>query len=260
MPGRAVKDRWSANARDWAEVQERTILPAWRTVLAELALSPSRPVLDLGCGAGGFVRLAGSHGVPVSGLDSSAALIEIARDRHPLGTFRVGDMERIPFRRGEFGAVTAFNSLHFARNPAIVVEEAKRVTRPGGQIAVTAWGPLLSCDAMAYFLDLGGLLPPAAPRTEPVPDLTEPAAVRQLLSCAGLDVPPERTLSCPWQYPDLETALRGLLSTGPAAAAISHVGRKRVAEIVTGSISPFRRTDGSYLLHNTCFTVTATLA
>lgn len=112
---------------------------------------------------------------------------------------------------------------------------------------------------MAYFLDLGGLRPPAPRHAEPAADLTDPAEVRRLLSHAGLAVGPARTLSCPWEYPDLTTALRGLLSTGPATTAISYAGLERVVETITGSISPYRRRDGSYLLHNTCFTVVATL-
>ncbi|KFU80279.1 hypothetical protein [Amycolatopsis lurida] len=56
-----------------------------------------------------------------------------------------------------------------------------------------------------------------------------------------------------------ETALRGLLSTGPAAAAIAHAGLAQVTETIAESIAPYRRSDGSYLLYNTCFTIIATL-
>ncbi|WP_219150569.1 class I SAM-dependent methyltransferase [Amycolatopsis sp. TNS106] len=250
---------WSASAHDWAEIQERTIHPAWLAVLTELAPSRAEPLLDLGCGAGGFARLAAGRGVRVSGLDTAARLVDIARTRIPAGDFRIGDMEHIPFPTAEFSAVTAFNSLHFARDPARVVEEAIRVTRPGGHIAITAWGPLADCDALAYFLDLGGLLPAMPHRVTPLPDQTEPAAVRGLLSQAGLTVAPERAIECRWEYPDLETALRGLLSTGPAAAAIAHAGLARVTETITGSIAPYRRSDGSYLLHNACFTIIASV-
>ncbi|WP_409497440.1 class I SAM-dependent methyltransferase [Amycolatopsis sp. cmx-11-12] len=75
-------------------------------------------------------------------------------------------MEQIPLPDNEFSAVTAFNSLHFAKDPTRVVEEAIRVTCPGGHLAVATLGPLTDCDAMAYFLDLGGSmllrLPPFA--------------------------------------------------------------------------------------------------
>lgn len=259
-PTNSAGECWSANARDWADIQEQTIRPAWLAVLTELATSPERPVLDLGCGAGGFAMLCREHGTRVSGLDSSAALVEIARTRNPAGVFLVGDMQRLPFPDAGFAAVTAFNSLHFAKDPARVVEEAIRVTRPGGRIAVATWGPLIDCDAMAYFLDLGGLMPSTPHRARPSPDLSDAATTRRLLTRAGLTISHERALPCPWKYPDLETALCGLLSTGPAADAISHAGRKPVADTITESISPYRRADGSYLLRNTCLTTIATLA
>ncbi|WP_409490869.1 class I SAM-dependent methyltransferase [Amycolatopsis sp. cmx-11-12] len=249
---------WSTNTQDWADIQEHTIHPSWLAVLNELTPSPEELLLDLGCGAGGFTQLAARHDVKVSGLDASAALVEIARTRNPTGTFRVGDMEQLPFPDAEFAAVTAFNSLHFARNPARALTEAIRVTRPGGHIAISTWGPLIDCDALAYFLDLGGLLPSTPPQAEPPEDLSDPATARRLLSRTGLAITRERTLSCPWEYPDQATALRGLLSTGPAAAAISHVGKQRVTDTITESISPYRRTDGTYLLHNTCSTLIAT--
>ncbi|SFO84087.1 class I SAM-dependent methyltransferase [Amycolatopsis rubida] len=260
-PGTAAPGgkHWNANARDWAEIQERTARPAWLAVLNELTPSPGRQLLDLGCGAGGFARLAAGRGIRVSGLDTSAALVAIARTRTSAGTFRVGDMEQIPFPDDEFSAVTAFNSLHFARDPAKVIAEAIRVTRPGGHIAIAAWDPLTDCDALAYLLDLGGLMPATPRRAQPSPDLTDPASVRRLLSHAGLTLSPGRTVECPWEYPDQETALRGLLSTGPAAVAIGHAGLARATETITESISPYRRPDGSYLLRNTCFTITATV-
>lgn len=252
---------WGAQARDWAEVQEQTIHPVLLAVLDELGPSwPGRSLLDLGCGAGEFARLAGHRGAVVSGLDASMTLIEIARTRNPAGRFQVGDMEHLPFPAAEFSVVTAFNSLHFARDPARVVAEATRVLRPGGRIVVATWGPLPDCDAMAYFLDLGGLMPPTAHHAEPTPDLSDPGILRKLLSQAGLVPSPPRTVSCPWRYDDLDTALRGLLSTGPAACAISYSGRECVVETITQSISPYRCTDGSYVLHNTCFYVTAALA
>jgi hypothetical protein len=56
---------------------------------------------------------------------------------------------------------------------------------------------------------------------------------------------------CPWEYADLETALRGLLAAGPAVRAIQVAGEDRVRAAVAESLVPFKRMDGSYLLDNT---------
>jgi SAM-dependent methyltransferase len=248
---------WGIRATDWIAVQQRTIQPAFLAVLDELRPWPDRALLDLGCGAGEFVGLASSFGAVVSGLDACATFIEIARECTPAGRFRTGDMARIPFPDDEFAVVTAFNSLHFATDPAAVVAEAVRVTRPGGHIVIATWGPPAECDAIAYLLDLGGLMPPQPVREPVSPDLSDSGALRSLLVDARLAPSPWRVVPCPWVYADLPTALRGLLSTGPASQAIDHSGWVQVAETISESISPYRRDDGSYLLDNSCYYLVA---
>jgi ubiquinone/menaquinone biosynthesis C-methylase UbiE len=248
---------WGARAMDWVAVQQRTIQPAFLAVLEELRPWPGRTLLDIGCGAGEFVGMAGSLGAMVSGLDACATFIEIARERIPRGKFWTGDMERIPFPDDEFAVVTAFNSLHLAPNPAVAVAEAVRVARPGGHIVIATWGPPAECDAIAYLLDLGGLMPPQAAEEPVSPDLSDPDALRDLLVDAGLTPSPWRVVPCPWAYADLPTALRGLLSTGPASRAINYSGWVQVAGAISESISPYRRGDGSYLLDNSCYYLVA---
>lgn len=246
---------WAARASDWVEVQQRTIRPAFLAVIEELGPWFGRPLLDIGCGSGEFAGLAGERGATVSGLDACAAFVEVARTRTPSGRFRTGDMERIPFPDDEFAVATAFNSLPFAADPAAAAVEAVRVTRPGGQVVVATWDPPAECDAITYLLDLGGLMPP-----EPVtPDFSDPVALCALLSNAGLTPSERHVVRCPWEYPDLTTAMRGLLSTGPAARAINYSGWARVVDTISESISPYRRSDGSYLLDNTCHYFVATV-
>ena len=49
--------------------------------------------LDVGCGAGGrMVRLMQQHGLHVTGIDISAAMIKLARENHPGGDFLFGDI------------------------------------------------------------------------------------------------------------------------------------------------------------------------
>ncbi|MFD9427664.1 MULTISPECIES: class I SAM-dependent methyltransferase [unclassified Streptomyces] len=249
---------WGARARDWADVQEPTIRPVCRTVLGELGTWQGRTLLDVGCGAGDFVGMASCLGARVSGLDASVALIEIARKRNPAGLFRVGDMQYLPFPDDAFNVVTAFNSLHFATDPAATVAEAIRVTRPGGSIVIATWGPPSECDAITYLLDLGSLMPQGPPGRPTSLDPTDLDAPGALMTRAGLTPSAWRKVHCPWEYPDLGTALRGLLSTGPAAQAISHSGQSHVAEAIAESIAPYRCGDGSYSLSNTCYYLVAT--
>jgi hypothetical protein len=82
---------WSARARDWAEVQEATVLPLFEAIADSLGVGAGTRVLDVGCGAGRFLRLAADRGADVAGLDAAAALVAIARERLPGGPSRGRD-------------------------------------------------------------------------------------------------------------------------------------------------------------------------
>ena len=60
----------------------------------------------------------------------------------------------------------------------------------------------------------------------------------------ALDVP------TPFEYPDLATAVRAGLSSGPARAAIDHAGLDRVFDATTAALEEFLRSDGSVRLEN----------
>jgi hypothetical protein len=50
----------------------------------------------------------------------------------------------------------------------------------------------------------------------------------------------------PFTYPDLPTALRGLNSSGVAAAAMERAGEEVVSAAHAAALAPFRQADGSY--------------
>jgi 2-polyprenyl-3-methyl-5-hydroxy-6-metoxy-1,4-benzoquinol methylase len=75
---------WGAHARGWAE-QELQHRPLYEHALRSLELGPGKAVLDVGCGAGLFCRLAADAGARVTGIDAAERLVEIARARVPVG-------------------------------------------------------------------------------------------------------------------------------------------------------------------------------
>jgi len=88
--------RWGplfdARAADWAQTWEGP--NGWGTsvydhVLDRARISAGTRVLDCGCGAGRFARMAADRGADVAGIDAARALAEIAADRTPSRTFRV---------------------------------------------------------------------------------------------------------------------------------------------------------------------------
>ena len=131
-------DLWGERARDWADVLEGWNgwgVPLYRHVLERVPAASGTSVIDIGCGAGRFCRMAADRGMRVAGIDATGPLIEIARERVPDGDFRVGDMEELPWEDDSFDVVTGFNSFFIAADMVHALSEARRVARPGASVA-----------------------------------------------------------------------------------------------------------------------------
>ncbi|MFF6779555.1 methyltransferase domain-containing protein [Streptomyces sp. NPDC012510] len=110
---------------------------------AVLGLVPegTRNLLDIACGTGIVTRrfAAARDGMRVTGLDLTQAMASRAAARLP-GSVVIADGRRLPFREGEFDAVTSVWLLHLLDRPEdvrTVVGECARVLRPGGVYVTT---------------------------------------------------------------------------------------------------------------------------
>jgi SAM-dependent methyltransferase len=116
--------------------------PAAAKCVEALELGSGR-VLDLACGNGNAAMYAARAGLKTTGLDAATRLIDAARERFREagleGRWEVGDVQQLPFADDTFdGAVSVFGAI-FAEDGRAAAEEARRVVRPGGPIAITAW-------------------------------------------------------------------------------------------------------------------------
>lgn len=241
---------WGARAREWAEFQEGGSRPLYESVLGKADVSDEARLLDVGCGAGMFCALAADRGATVAGLDASAALLEIARERMPEGDFRIGEIEDLPWEDASFDVVTGFNSFQFAADPANALRQARRVVRPEGRVVVAIWGDAEDCDAVATVKGIGELLPPPPPGTPGPFALSEPGALEGLVREAGLEPEEMHDVPCPWVYPDLDSAIRGIGSAGPANRAEREVGREAVEQALAAALQPYGDETGIYRLDN----------
>ncbi len=115
---------------------------SWKSVAeALLRLMPSMIIADLGAGDGSFSLLLAQNAKNVIAVDSSAKMIEFAREqahRHHAKNvdYRLGDMEELPIDDNAVDLVFFSQSLHHALHPHHAIAEAARVLRPGGRIAI----------------------------------------------------------------------------------------------------------------------------
>jgi len=244
-------DLWAVRARDYAEVQEPTLLPLYESVLARPEISRASSILDIGCGPGLAIQVFSRRIDRVAGVDATAPFIDIARQRTPNGDFRVAEMESLPYDDGAFDAVTGFNAFQYAASPVNALREARRVLRAGGIIVIAVWGLPESCEAAGHLKALGSLMPPPPPGAPGPFALSDETKLKALVSEAGLTPGAIVDVACPWVYPDIETALRGMLSAGPAERAIRASSFERAREAVAVAIKSYRTEAGDYRLNNT---------
>lgn len=235
---------FGARARDWADTWEGPQgwgTPAYEWTLDRAKVGPGTSVLDCGCGAGRFARLAADRGAQVAGIDASEALLEIARERTPQGDFRAGDLESLPWPDGSFDLACGFSSFQFAGDPVRALAEARRVSR--GPVGVTI--PVRPQDSgiVAVMGALAPLFPPEMQEAmkQPGPGmvaLSAPGRLEEVLGAAGLAIREETEIDHSVAFADADAAVRAFLGAGPTVAAQRHAGEAAVAEAVRGALGP----------------------
>src|SRR6266571_5197321 len=240
---------WGARPADWALSEDRQ-LPTYEAALERVGLEPGWRVLDIGCGAGAFLRLVAERGAEPHGLDASEALIVFARTRLPDADLRVGEMEDLPYHDDTFDLVTGFNSFFFANDMVAALREAGRVAKPDAPVVIQVWGAHERCDLEAMKMVARPFLPPRPPDAPPDPDLSQPGALEALATQAGLT--PGITFQTAWalEYPDRETLGRALLAPAGLATLAGPEREEAVKDAIVVGLAPYRTADGSYRLSN----------
>lgn len=167
------------------------------TRLVEIA-APKRGhhVLDVGTGTGLVAALVAPKVRPgtVIGIDLSERMLSIARARKlPNAQFVGMAAERLVFRPSTFDLVTMGEALAYLADPAAALEEAHRVLKPKGRIAVSCHRRSLSTAAQNLFFQ--GLAPLARRHYLSLPRFSsdrsrfgEPDVLPQLLAESGFEV------------------------------------------------------------------------
>jgi hypothetical protein len=147
--------------------------------------------------------------------------------------------------RSAHSLVTVFDRLPGAGDPARLVAEAARATLRGGSVVLASWGPPERCDSAAV-LEVaqrrGHAVTPFA--------LSRAGVLEELAVRAGLRPAGGGLVSCPFAYPELESAVRGMLSTGLYRSAVADSGAVLVAKELEEALHPYVRSDGTVRMAN----------
>lgn len=199
---------WSAEGlRRRVEMFQRLIRPP----------DPRSPAvaLELGCGAGTYVRWLAGLGYRTIGLDYSLATLgrALAADTGGKGYYLAGEAYALPCRPQSVDLVVSIGVLQALSQPQRAIEEIARVLRPGGLLLIE----VLNSEAVVarirrVYQRLRGTPPRVA--------IYDPAEVTGWLAAQGIAVEQEAPLCLPpRQLPGLGRVLRA----GPVEAVVGRV-------------------------------------
>lgn len=256
-------------ARDWAEIQERMLVPLYEAVYEHLEVGTGTRLLGLGCGTGLALLMAATRGAQVTGVDTDHARVDLARERllpdptAPTGPARRsgprlettllygGPAEAAAPDRPAYNLVTAMQPIGCTAGDADglvpTLTSAAELAERGSALVLTGWGPPERCATtgvlrVAYRLTerlrTGGWRPALR-------DDLEDVAAR-----AGLHPDGSGRVACPFGYADTDSAVRGLLSTGHFDAAVQASDRATVEKEIIEALHPHTRPDGTVWMPN----------
>ncbi|HEY2553424.1 MAG TPA: class I SAM-dependent methyltransferase [Streptosporangiaceae bacterium] len=139
---------YDAFARAYAADNEVNLSNAHYERPAVLALAgdvAGRRVLDAGCGSGVLTAALRDRGAEVTGIDSSAGLLDLARARlgPDLALLQADLASPLPFPDAAFDDVTASLVLHYLEDWQPTLLEFRRVLRQAGRLIVSTHHPFM---------------------------------------------------------------------------------------------------------------------
>lgn len=181
--GRAVEEHGYLELERRYRGTEEEILDRISVYLPWLQTIPAgAPVLDLGCGRGESLALLRDQGIPARGIDSSARMVALCRERGL--DAREGDLfaTLAGLEEGSLGAVVSFHVIEHLPVGSLdrLVRLAYRAIKPGGVLILETPSPLsLLVAARNFWLDPTHVRP------------VHPESLKLLYELAGFD-PVER--------------------------------------------------------------------
>ncbi|MFF8838995.1 methyltransferase domain-containing protein [Streptomyces sp. NPDC015130] len=225
-------------ARDWAEIQERMLVPLYDAVYDRVGVGARSRLLGLGSGTGLALLMAAARGARVAGVDRDHARVELARERLPEDVPVAADVAGVPAGDAPYDVITAFHATD-----GLLPELAAltRTAQSGTVVVLAGWGPPERC-ATEPVLRVADRLADRAPSVR--------ADLDGLVAGAGLRPAGSGRVACPFGYADGASAVRGLLSTGAFDEAVRATELSQVEKEIEEALAPYVRADGTVWMPN----------
>jgi SAM-dependent methyltransferase len=228
-----VDEGWGRLAVDFATLSEPSNCREYVAMHHFLGVDAGDRLLDVACGSGLALELAALRGATCAGIDASARLVDVARDRNPKADLQVGDMHDLPWPDESVDVVTSFRGI-WGTTPA-ALDEVHRVLVPGGRAGLTVWGHIKISPGAWALAPFRLAEAPAVANQAAMVALGRPGAGEQLLAAHGFSDVRRVTVPFAWEFADPQSYARALASTGPAYEAIRTVGEDAFQEAAVGT-------------------------
>ncbi|WP_329334238.1 SAM-dependent methyltransferase [Streptomyces sp. NBC_00663] len=253
-----------ARARDWSEIQERMLVPLYEAVYERLDVGHGTRLLGLGCGSGLALLMAVSRGAAVTGVDASCPeRLALARER--LRPEAWGPRARVDTRLVDgspqdaadaetpaYTLVTAFEPIGCLAGDSEGLGELLRAATPlaarGAPVVLAGWGPPERCATSSVLRVATKLADPLRSSGSWRPALRDD--LEEVAQRAGLKLDGSGRVACPFGYAGLDSAVKGLLSTGLFDPAISATDQAQVDKELAEALHPHLRRDGTVWMPN----------
>ena len=223
----AARDAWDAG-QPYEQYVGRWSRKVAESFLPWIGHAPGMAWADVGCGTGALTSaiLADCQPASVVGIDSSAAVISLARHRlaDPRVRLEVADATRLPWASGVFDVAVSGLVLNFVPDQELMLREMARVTRPGGTVAVYVWDYADGMQMIRYFWDAAAELDSCSTALDEAVrfPVCRPEPLRALFAKAGLESVAVHGIEVSTVFENFDDFWRPFLGkTGPAPAYLA---------------------------------------
>ncbi|MFD7295006.1 class I SAM-dependent methyltransferase [Streptomyces sp. NPDC059897] len=255
-----------ARARDWAEIQERMLVPLYEAVYERLEVGPGTRLLGLDCGSGLALLMAASRGAAVTGVEPSEPerltlaeerlLPDASRPREAadarLTTADAADLTATDPGGTPYDVITDFQPIGCVAGDSeglsARLESVAPLAGRGAAVVLVGWGPPERCATSSVLRVATKLADPLRSTGSWRPALRDD--LEEVAQRAGLRPDGSGRVACPFGYADAESAVRGLLSTGLFDAAVGATDPAQVDKEVSEALQAYVRGDGTVWMPN----------